>query len=965
MDTVLKDKNENSSGSPALGLSFLKSPENNDLAVNTSKENHNPKTLIEIASATTNILNLEPVTPKKNLNENTHDSNESLKENVDSENFNPQTMLEVPKDPASKWNLETTSTPLNAKNLQRMLKRESMDDSYNVDPAANQKNEHGLSFLLDGLNNMKLDTKADQSMSDDDEEFLSFNNQAVASQQNSIMETKNVADETKVIEDEKNKTTESHDQNLEDIQMPSHASEHSIESTHSETDSVQNKTPLAEEQTNFNKTEVIEMQTIQNQTAVVESQVPAIENKTVLNKTEVVEEKTSEVETEMPVAEEQTSSNKTEVIAEENLNHIATLQEETKPSDQPDTCEMKIPDNPAENLSHESLNNTEVLDSNVGQQILNKTEVTEQILSTPEEIDPNAGQQSLNKTEFLDSNAGVQILDKTELLDSNAGLLNKTEVLDLNAGEQSLNKTEVLDSNAGQLNLNKTEFLDANDGLQILNKSEVIDQSAGQLNLNKTEVFDSHAGQQILNKTEVIQTDCDRNESHNEQQVFNKTEVIQASQVLGSTFNAEAEAMNEDEYYASMDVTMKSICEPENTTIPMPEQVTSSREEMTKPLDNFNDFKFPLPPSITVNALNSVEEEQFTSAASYNFGDSDFDFLQKIGKTSPEASNIGRDSVLLKFDPLFERPVHQQKSALGLGRLSEAQEEDSFSDLVLKDFNIEPQQHSFELRNHSSGDSFATTDAFQQQLLSQSNNARDMNVDIMKDIPTQNDKIDSNLECEDIKLSSINSEDQSIKLRELENKLKMEAEQREEALLKRISEKDKQISKMNNVVEAYEKAIAELIAEKEQLIQSYEKKCNDLKGDSEMNAQHLASLESTFSDLHAKYERTKQIASELKDREESILQDRKTLQDNLKMQEARYEKMKTHAMAQLEIANNKLAEMLRNHSAEVTKLKAQLKKEEISRASVHEQLIQKSKENAELVKICDELIGNHGNSQTA
>lgn len=57
--------------------------------------------------------------------------------------------------------------------------------------------------------------------------------------------------------------------------------------------------------------------------------------------------------------------------------------------------------------------------------------------------------------------------------------------------------------------------------------------------------------------------------------------------------------------------------------------------------------------------------------------------------------------------------------------------------------------------------------------------------------------------------------------------------------------------------------------------------------------------------------------------------------------------------------------MLRNHQAEVTKLKAQLKKEEISRASVHEQLIQKSKENAELVKICDELIGNHGNSQTA
>jgi len=55
----------------------------------------------------------------------------------------------------------------------------------------------------------------------------------------------------------------------------------------------------------------------------------------------------------------------------------------------------------------------------------------------------------------------------------------------------------------------------------------------------------------------------------------------------------------------------------------------------------------------------------------------------------------------------------------------------------------------------------------------------------------------------------------------------------------------------SGVVEAYEKAISELIAEKEQISQSYEKKCADLRNDSELNANHLASLEATFSDLHA------------------------------------------------------------------------------------------------------------------
>lgn len=54
--------------------------------------------------------------------------------------------------------------------------------------------------------------------------------------------------------------------------------------------------------------------------------------------------------------------------------------------------------------------------------------------------------------------------------------------------------------------------------------------------------------------------------------------------------------------------------------------------------------------------------------------------------------------------------------------------------------------------------------------------------------------------------------------------------------------------------------------------------------------------------------------------------------------------------------------MNRTHQAEATKLKAHLKKEEISRASVNEQLIQKSKENSELVKICDELINGTSSS---
>lgn len=53
--------------------------------------------------------------------------------------------------------------------------------------------------------------------------------------------------------------------------------------------------------------------------------------------------------------------------------------------------------------------------------------------------------------------------------------------------------------------------------------------------------------------------------------------------------------------------------------------------------------------------------------------------------------------------------------------------------------------------------------------------------------------------------------------------------------------------------------------------------------------------------IYRKYERTKQLAAEQKEREDGIMQEKKLNADNLKMQEMRYEKMKTHAMTQLEM----------------------------------------------------------------
>ncbi|KAI9579236.1 hypothetical protein GQX74_004708 [Glossina fuscipes] len=221
-----------------------------------------------------------------------------------------------------------------------------------------------------------------------------------------------------------------------------------------------------------------------------------------------------------------------------------------------------------------------------------------------------------------------------------------------------------------------------------------------------------------------------------------------------------------------------------------------------------------------------------------------------------------------------------------------------------------------------------------------------VDVDVIKDVSLDND-------C------NKTYDNSNLKTEDIEKKLK-DAEQREEALIKRITEKDKALSKMNGVIEAYEKAIAELIAEKEQLIQNYEKQLVEVKADRDSYYHHLTSLETTFSDLHVKYEKSKEMTCQLKGNEEALLAEKRRTLENLRLQEQRYEKMKSHAMQQLEIANKKLESLTKDHAIETTKLKALLKKQEIAHSSITEQLMQKTKENAELMKICDELISGQG-----
>ncbi|XP_041450849.1 titin [Drosophila obscura] len=326
---------------------------------------------------------------------------------------------------------------------------------------------------------------------------------------------------------------------------------------------------------------------------------------------------------------------------------------------------------------------------------------------------------------------------------------------------------------------------------------------------------------------------------------------------------------------------------------------------------------------------------------------------------------VDRSSLLLKFDPLLGAPVpvnHPQQQEQDLLNILGNHNKNRALSPTWEEHESSGSNQSFVIE--SSAKEVVQKFGYKPPVDRTKKHAK-MSVDVI-DNDCNKTFDNSNINSEDKSHTYNNMDELEKKIKnevtrseDIEKKLK-DAEQREEALIKRITEKDKTNSKLTGVIEAYEKAIAELISEKEQLTQNYERQLQDVQTDRDANYHHLTSLETTFSDLHVKYEKSKEMTSQLKHSEDTLLTDKKQLMENLRLQEQRYEKMKSHAMQQLEIANKKLDTNTREHADEVKKLKALLKKEEVSRVSTAEQLQQKSRENADLLKICEELIYGKG-----
>ncbi|XP_064104455.1 transforming acidic coiled-coil-containing protein 3-like isoform X2 [Macrobrachium nipponense] len=200
---------------------------------------------------------------------------------------------------------------------------------------------------------------------------------------------------------------------------------------------------------------------------------------------------------------------------------------------------------------------------------------------------------------------------------------------------------------------------------------------------------------------------------------------------------------------------------------------------------------------------------------------------------------------------------------------------------------------------------------------------------------------------------------------EKEKKLRqaMKDEQKEMSNLgETVTELTQSRDALLKLVGQYKGMLASLVSEKEKEKQNQEERIKTLEQERNQALEDLANVEVAFSDVHRKYERTKQVVDTLRRNEETLRGAVTDYENKLQKQEQKFIEFQKHAEEKIQLANEEFEAMRRANDQEMTKMAALLKKAEMKIMSLQDSNDRKTRENQELTQLCDDLINKVGTS---
>ncbi|XP_068044568.1 transforming acidic coiled-coil-containing protein 3 isoform X2 [Anomalospiza imberbis] len=354
---------------------------------------------------------------------------------------------------------------------------------------------------------------------------------------------------------------------------------------------------------------------------------------------------------------------------------------------------------------------------------------------------------------------------------------------------------------------------------------------------------------------------------------------------------------------------------------------------------------------VTAEETANAEPEEVFRPSSEVFG-MGIDYLEQFGSSSFKESALRKQSLYLKFDPLLRdsprKPIYGTiessesivtlPSQLGpVADLSNVPEE---AGKPLVSLQSDEKPKGLDLLG-----TFTTPDAgplIPDSLSSNvspvlfatsANTAVDAIIDVLK--YSQKD-MDAAVEL--VKREVQEKELEIEKWNEKYNKLHMEYKE------------------MGKIVAEFEQTITQIVEDAQKQKETSRKEIQKLMEEKQQAISDLNSMEKSFSELFKRLEKQKDALEGYHKNEEVLKKCAEDYLARIKKEEQRYQALKAHAEEKLQQANEEIAQVRSKAKSETAALQATLRKEQMRIQSLERSLEQKTKENDELTKICDDLI---------
>ncbi|KAM9661328.1 transforming acidic coiled-coil-containing protein 3 isoform 5-T5 [Morphnus guianensis] len=161
---------------------------------------------------------------------------------------------------------------------------------------------------------------------------------------------------------------------------------------------------------------------------------------------------------------------------------------------------------------------------------------------------------------------------------------------------------------------------------------------------------------------------------------------------------------------------------------------------------------------------------------------------------------------------------------------------------------------------------------------------------------------------------------------------------------------------MGKIVAEFEGTITQMMEDAQKQKEFSKKEMQRVMEEKQQVISDLNSMEKSFSELFKRLEKQKEVLEGYHKNEEALKKCVEEYLARIKKEEQRYQTLKAHAEEKLHQANEEIAQVRSKAKSETAALQASLRKEQMRIQSLEKSLEQKTKENDELTKICDDLI---------